>query len=274
MHTQQQLLLDSDPQPLELDPFRRMQTARAVVDFADPAISSSPLLALNAAITSADYGVCLPPAAEHVSFPTGVAARCKRTVDMLGALAILFLFLPLLGLCAALVLVSSPGPLFYKHPRLGRGGREFLLWKFRSMRPNADHVLASYLAANPAAQAEWVATQKLKADPRVFSVGRFMRRFSLDELPQLWNVLRGDMSLVGPRPIVANEVHRYGQAIRSYYAFRPGMTGLWQVSGRNKTPYSERVELDRRYVQHWSLRLDLAICFKTFRAVVSADGAY
>jgi len=203
----------------------------------------------------------------------GAAFACKRVLDVVGAVLLLLLLLPVITICSLLVLVSSPGPVFFKHRRVGIGGRDFNVWKFRTMCKQPDQILARFLATNPQARAEWLATQKLADDPRVFPVGRFMRRFSLDELPQLWNVIKGEMSLVGPRPIVAAEVGRYGEAIEAYYAVRPGMTGLWQVSGRSQTTYAERVKLDRQYVEEWSLKLDTAIFLRTFRSVVTAKGA-
>jgi Undecaprenyl-phosphate galactose phosphotransferase WbaP len=203
-----------------------------------------------------------------------LAACFKRALDFIGALIILVLLTPVLVLCAFLVASSSAGPLLFRHKRLGRNGREFFVWKFRTMCTNPDETLSNYLQQNPEAMREWLDTQKLTNDPRVTRSGQFMRRFSLDELPQLWNVLRGDMSLIGPRPIVANEVSRYGDAIEAYYTVRPGMTGLWQVSGRSNTTYSERVNLDRQYAEQWSLFLDFSIIVRTFRVVLSGQGAY
>ncbi len=148
------------------------------------------------------------------------------------------------------------------------------MWKFRTMCINSGEVLQRYLQAHPEARAEWRATHKLKSDPRVTQVGRFLRKTSLDELPQLWNVLNGTMSLVGPRPIVAAEVEKYGEQFCDYCAVKPGITGLWQVSGRSELSYARRVELDRHYAQNWSLGADARILLRTWSSVVNREGAY
>jgi lipopolysaccharide/colanic/teichoic acid biosynthesis glycosyltransferase len=148
------------------------------------------------------------------------------------------------------------------------------MWKFRTMCINSGEVLERYLAAHPEARAEWRRAHKLKHDPRVTRVGQFLRRTSLDELPQLWNVMNGSMSLVGPRPIVAAEVEKYGEHFSDYCAVKPGVTGLWQVSGRSELTYSQRVQLDSRYAHEWSLRGDAKILLRTWSSVVNRDGAY
>jgi len=148
------------------------------------------------------------------------------------------------------------------------------MWKFRTMVNNSQQLLDDYLAAHPEARAEWRKTHKLKNDPRVTPLGNFLRRTSLDELPQLWNVFTGSMSLVGPRPIVAAEVEKYGPYFADYCLVKPGVTGLWQISGRSQTTYPERVQLDRRYAHNWSLFGDIRILFKTLTSVVNRDGAY
>jgi Undecaprenyl-phosphate galactose phosphotransferase WbaP len=193
----------------------------------------------------------------------------------------IILVLPLLagtGLVALGLLLLNPlfnrGPLFYAQPRMGRGGREFPCWKFRTMRPDADAVLGDYLAAHPELKAEWEANHKLKDDPRVTRLGAFLRRYSVDELPQLWNVLSGQMSLVGPRPIVRAEIDKYLGAYDLYCQVRPGCSGLWQVSGRSDTSYGQRVMLDTYYVRNWSVWLDLVIIAKTPYAAVAGKGAY
>jgi lipopolysaccharide/colanic/teichoic acid biosynthesis glycosyltransferase len=142
------------------------------------------------------------------------------------------------------------------------------------MHANGDEILLKHLEANPASRAEWAAEMKLSNDPRVFGVGKWLRKLSLDELPQLWNVLRGDMSLVGPRPIVQAEIWRYGKVFRLYTTVKPGITGLWQASGRNNVSYDERVLLDEFYIRHWSLWLDVYIVAKTVVALLSRRGAY
>ncbi len=148
------------------------------------------------------------------------------------------------------------------------------MWKFRTMCVNSAEVMEEYLAANPAARAEWNKTHKLRKDPRITPIGLFLRRYSLDELPQLWNVLTGQMSLVGPRPIVAAEVEKYGDCFNCYCKVKPGLTGLWQVSGRSSLTYDQRVDLDCEYVRQWSLTGDIKILLKTFSSVINQDGAF
>ncbi len=201
-------------------------------------------------------------------------ARVLKTAsDQAGALVLLVLLAPLMVTLAMLVRAEG-GPAFYRHRRIGAGGRTFECIKFRSMCIDADAVLRRLLANSPLVAEEWAATQKLSNDPRITRVGRFLRRSSLDELPQLFNVLRGEMSLVGPRPIVRDEIARYGRDIEYYYAARPGLTGLWQVSGRSDTSYAERVRLDVWYVRNWTLWHDLAILFRTIPAVFLQRGAH
>ena len=170
--------------------------------------------------------------------------------------------------------MDSTGGVFYGHKRIGKGGREFTAWKFRTMVVDADLKLKEYLERNPESLAEWDATHKLKDDPRITWLGRILRRFSLDEFPQLWNVIKGEMSLVGPRPIVADEIHHYGNRFDPYTWVKPGMTGLWQVSGRNDTTYEERVSLDEYYVRNWSMWLDVYILARTVAIVLRRKGAY
>ena len=153
-------------------------------------------------------------------------------------------------------------------------GRFFSMWKFRTMCVNSAEVLEGFLAANPDARAEWRKSHKLKNDPRVTPVGEFLRRTSLDELPQIWNVITGTMSLVGPRPIVAAEVEKYGEYFADYCMVKPGVTGLWQVSGRSHLSYPDRVQLDRKYAQEWSLAGDFNILCRTLSSVANQDGAY
>jgi len=199
--------------------------------------------------------------------------RSKRAFDLAAASFLLILFGPLL-LLIALAVRCDGGPALFGHRRIGAGGTSFRCWKFRSMVLDAEAVLAQTLASDPVARAEWDKDFKLRRDPRVTPLGNFLRKSSLDELPQLFNVLKGEMSLVGPRPIVAAEVERYGQAMEEYRACKPGITGLWQVSGRNDVDYAERVELDRRYAWSWSLRGDLIILVRTLGVVARRSGAY
>lgn len=173
-----------------------------------------------------------------------------------------------------LIALDSNGPVFYRHRRIGRYGRKFDLYKFRTMVQNADQVLQTYLDQSTELRAEWEATQKLQNDPRVTRVGALLRKTSLDELPQLWNILIGEMSLVGPRPIVDAEVEKYGNCFELYKQVRPGLTGLWQVSGRSNTSYEHRVELDEYYILNRSFTLDVQILLKTIAVVLKGKGAY
>ena len=198
----------------------------------------------------------------------------KRCLDFFAAIIGGIVLLPALFYLCVAVKMSSRGPIFYGHKRIGRYGKTFKAWKFRTMFQDATLVLEQYLEDNPEAMEEWQRDHKLKYDPRITRIGRFMRKTSLDELPQLWNVIRGDMSLVGPRPIVTEEIIKYGQYFGLYTMVKPGITGLWQVSGRNNTTYDERVALDSYYVRNWSPWMDIVLLFKTIRIVLFAKGAY
>ena len=198
----------------------------------------------------------------------------KRVIDIGLVVVLSFVALPLIVVIAALIKLTSPGPAFFGQRRLGRNGAPFQAWKFRSMAADATKVLEQCLASNPALREEWRRSHKLRNDPRVTRVGKFLRRTSLDELPQFWNVLRGQMSLVGPRPIVAEEICRYGESYSLYKKVTPGLTGLWQVSGRNNTTYEQRVNLDLYYVRNWSPWLDLYLLARTVSTVLLARGAY
>jgi Undecaprenyl-phosphate galactose phosphotransferase WbaP len=198
----------------------------------------------------------------------------KRSIDLLLTSLIMLFAVPIMAVAALAIKIDSPGPVFFGHRRIGRGGKEFRAWKFRSMISNAEAVLQDYLDKNPSAREEWMASQKLKNDPRVTRLGQFLRKTSIDELPQLWNVLRGEMSLVGPRPIVQAEIARYGIDFEKYKWVQGGLTGLWQVSGRSDTSYSERVNYDCFYVHNWSVWLDLCILFRTIGTVLSRAGAF
>ena len=200
----------------------------------------------------------------------GVYGRAvKRLVDILAVLAAAPIVLPLVALLALAVARDGHAP-FYRQARVGRGGRIFTMWKLRSMVPDADAKLAEYLSQDPAARAEWNTSQKLKRDPRITRFGRFLRKSSLDELPQLWNVLTGDMSLVGPRPMMPEQQPLYPG--RAYYALRPGITGLWQVSDRNETTFAARADYDRAYAQSLSLATDARILAATVRVVARGTG--
>jgi Undecaprenyl-phosphate galactose phosphotransferase WbaP len=198
----------------------------------------------------------------------------KRFLDIILVLAGGILISPLLLFIAVFIKLDSPGPVLYSHKRIGKNGVSFMAYKFRSMARDADKRLAELLASDPAIHEEWERSQKLKNDPRITRAGRFLRRTSLDELPQLINILKGEMSLVGPRPIVKNEIKRYGEDFRRVFSVLPGLTGLWQVSGRSDTDYAERISFDTYYLQSWSVWLDLWILYKTVGAVFKGKGAY
>jgi len=193
----------------------------------------------------------------------------KRSLDLLVTLLLAPLLVPMVLVLALLVMRDGHGP-FYTQERVGRHGRIYRMWKLRSMVPDADAALAAHLAADPAARAEWEAHQKLRRDPRVTTVGRLLRACSLDELPQFWNVLRGDMSLVGPRPMMRSQQHLYPG--RSYYALRPGITGAWQVSDRNGVTFAERARFDDAYDRDLSLRTDLGLLWATVGVVLRGTG--
>jgi Undecaprenyl-phosphate galactose phosphotransferase WbaP len=198
----------------------------------------------------------------------------KRFVDVVVAALTLLATLPLLVVIAVSIKLTSKGPVLFGHTRIGRYGKPFRAWKFRTMYRGADEILRAHLDNDAAARAEWDNSQKLRNDPRVTAVGRLLRSTSLDELPQTWNVLVGDMSIVGPRPIVGEEVRRYGDALRHYVTVKPGITGLWQVSGRNDVSYHQRVQLDQFYIRHWSPWLDIHILARTVVVLIKRKGAY
>jgi Undecaprenyl-phosphate galactose phosphotransferase WbaP len=198
----------------------------------------------------------------------------KFLIDLTATLIGGLIVLPLIAVIAILIKLDSPGPIFYRQTRIGLGGRPFKAWKFRTMVQGAEQSLQKYLAQHPELRQAWERDQKLRNDPRVTRVGRFLRQTSLDELPQLWNILRGEMSLVGPRPIVDEEIPRYGEKFTLYTKVIPGLTGLWQVSGRNNITYQERVNLDAYYVRNWSVWLDLYILLRTVWVIATGEGAY
>jgi Undecaprenyl-phosphate galactose phosphotransferase WbaP len=198
----------------------------------------------------------------------------KRTIDLASSTLLTLFLLPLMAIISILIVVESGFPVFYFQKRLGHGGRTFHMWKFRTMMQNSAALLDHHLASNSELQKEWAEYQKLRVDPRVTRVGRVLRKTSLDELPQLWNIIKGEMSLVGPRPIVKSEVSKYHAAYSAYVKTTPGLTGLWQVSGRNRTTYPERVAYDTYYVRNWSVWMDIYLLAKTVGAVLTGDGAY
>jgi exopolysaccharide production protein ExoY len=198
----------------------------------------------------------------------------KRGFDIAGAIAAILLLSPLLVMLAALVKLSDGGRVFYGHRRVGRNGNVFFCLKFRTMVENGDEVLAAHFAKNPQSREEWLATRKLQNDPRVTRAGLVLRKLSLDELPQIFNILLGNMSFVGPRPVVKDELELYGPAADCYLRSRPGLTGLWQVSGRNDVSYGRRIAFDQHYVENWSFIADLKIIAMTIPAVFSSRGSY
>jgi undecaprenyl-phosphate galactose phosphotransferase len=197
-----------------------------------------------------------------------------RLIDVVIACTAIIIFLPLLAIIFALVMVTSPGPLLFIQQRVGRQGVMFPCLKIRTMHVNASQMLARLLEEDAEARAEWARDFKLRADPRITPIGHILRKTSLDELPQLLNILAGHMSIVGPRPIVPAEIERYGTYFPDYCSVRPGLTGLWQISGRNDIAYQERVELDQRYASTKSISLDISIMVRTVPAILRARGCY
>ena len=196
----------------------------------------------------------------------------KRILDLCAAVVLGILLMPLFAVFVVLIRLESPGPATYGHQRIGRNGKPITILKFRTMVKNADERLCSYLEGQPDLRAEWEACHKLKNDPRITRVGHFLRKWSLDELPQLWNVIRGDLSLVGPRPIVRDEIRLYEEHFEEYTRVLPGMTGLWQVSGRSETSYDERINLDMYYIRNWSIWMDIYIVLKTLPVILAGRG--
>ena len=204
---------------------------------------------------------------------TGWGKIIKRTIDIVGSLAAIILFSPILIILSILVKITSPGPVIFAHSRLGELNKPMKIYKFRSMSGNAEQILRELLANNPAMREEYETTYKIKDDPRVTPLGKWMRKTSMDELPQFFNVLKGDLSLVGPRPVVKSEIAKYGEYASTLLRVKPGLTGLWQVSGRNDLDYSQKVKLDIEYINNWSIKRDLLILIKTPLAVFSKKGA-
>ena len=198
----------------------------------------------------------------------------SRALDLVVAVLALVFFAPLFVVLALLIRLSDGGPALYRQARLGQGGRLFYCLKLRTMVVDSDARLAALLSRDPVARREWERDHKLRDDPRITALGSFLRKSSLDELPQLFNVFRGEMSLVGPRPIVPAEIRRYGWRFESYCRVRPGITGLWQVSGRNDVSYRRRVAMDTVYVQTKSFKLDVFLLLKTIPAVLMREGSY
>lgn len=197
-----------------------------------------------------------------------------RVLDIVGALALGVFFLPLMLVIAVAVYLSDPGPVLFKQKRIGRDGKLFECYKFRTMVVDAEARLADVLARDPTARAEWARDHKLRCDPRIIAIGCFLRKSSLDELPQLWNILKGDMSLVGPRPIVEGEAPRYGRYLAHYCSVRPGLTGLWQINGRNDVSYRRRVAFDVVYARKGRVGDNVKIILLTVPSVLASRGSY
>jgi exopolysaccharide production protein ExoY len=207
-----------------------------------------------------------------VSRPLGLAS--KRTIDIFLALFGIVLLAPLLIVCSIAVVLSSPGPVLFRHRRVGFNGKPFYCLKFRTMVMDAPERLRQLLDSDAAAAAEWATSCKLHCDPRITSIGNLLRKSSLDELPQLFNVLKGEMSIVGPRPVTEEELVRYSSAVTAYKACRPGITGLWQISGRSTTTYNKRIACDMFYAQNWTVALDVKIIVITIPSLLLHDTAY
>ncbi len=208
-----------------------------------------------------------------IGSPAPVGMTMKRTVDIVLALSGIILLAPLLIICFAVTALTSPGPALFRHRRVGFNGKHFNCLKFRTMVTDAPERLRQLLESDPVAAAEWTTNRKLRNDPRITAIGAVLRKSSLDELPQLFNVLKGDMSIVGPRPVTDEELERYASSVGAYLSCRPGITGLWQVSGRSTTTYYKRVACDTFYARNWSLALDAKIMAVTIPALLASDNA-
>jgi exopolysaccharide production protein ExoY len=206
--------------------------------------------------------------------PAPIGLTPKRIIDVVLALSGIVLLAPLLIICYVLTVITSPGPAVFRHRRVGFNGKHFECLKFRTMVTDAPERLQRLLESDPAAAAEWAVNRKLRNDPRVTPIGDILRKSSLDELPQLFNVLRGDMSIVGPRPVTDEELERYKSSVGAYLACRPGITGLWQVSGRSSTTYEQRVAYDTFYAANWSVALDAKILVVTIPSLLTTDSAF
>ena len=211
---------------------------------------------------------------DSMESPRPIGLTSKRVIDIILAISGIILIAPLLIICFVLTVATSPGPALFRHRRVGFNGKYFDCLKFRTMVTDAPERLRHLLESDPVAAAEWEANRKLRYDPRVTAIGDILRRSSLDELPQLFNVLKGDMSIVGPRPVTAEELVRYSGAVDAYLACRPGITGLWQVSGRSTTTYSKRVACDAFYAREWSMALDAKIVIVTIPSLLLTESAY
>ncbi|MCR5605802.1 MAG: exopolysaccharide biosynthesis polyprenyl glycosylphosphotransferase, partial [Treponema sp.] len=220
-----------------------------------------------------DFGGIMGYSSTH-NLTRGGSLLVKRIVDLLILLAMSPLVIPIVLIVSIIVKISSPGPIFYGHKRVGKDGKEFKCWKFRSMVINADKMLDKILEEHPEMREEWERDRKFTHDPRVTKIGKILRKTSIDELPQLWNVLVGEMSFIGPRPVTSPELAKYGDKANFILSVLPGLSGMWQISGRSTTGYEERITLDSYYIQNWSVWLDLWIIIKTVWVVLKGKGAY
>jgi len=235
------------------------------------ASSREETFATNTTVHQPLYSKKWSPFVVEVPYDTPVGGFIKRAFDLLIATTTIFLMAPIMLTIALLIYLTQGGPVIFVQQRVGFNRRMFGCLKFRTMVPNADEKLTQYLATNEEASRIWQENQKLKHDPRVTWLGHVLRKSSLDELPQLFNVLKGDMSCIGPRPVVADELQRYGVSAQDYLKARPGLTGMWQVNGRSNTTYEYRVNCDRYYVRRWSFMLDMSILVRTVPAVMKFD---
>ena len=238
---------------------------------AELASSTAKSYAIESGILSGEHG---GSRSDHRRMADCRSSALKRSFDLTIALVTCVIFSPIFILLALVLILFQGRPVLIAHRRLGHGGQSFPCFKFRTMVTNASEALAEHLKANPDARREWETTRKLRDDPRITPFGAVLRKSSADELPQLLNIIRGEMSLVGPRPIVEEEVAHYGPYIQYYLQVRPGLTGAWQISGRNDTSYQQRVDLDTEYARSWSFGRDLKIIIKTIPAVLRSKGCY
>jgi len=252
----------------------KMQDTRYEPDLALAKADKEKVLPLFGSAQSLSERELICTAASLSQQAHGDSDPLRRAIDIVLASAMIAVLSPVLLLVSFAIIVFDPGPIFFAHERLGKDCSPFSCLKFRTMRTNADEILRKVLDSDPMICLEWSKKQKLQDDPRVTWLGRFLRRSCLDELPQLFNVIKGEMSLVGPRPITQTEAHRYGRYLMSYLHVRPGLTGLWQVTRSSKTSYRRRVATDVLYVREQSLRLDLKIMLLTIPAVLTGRGAF
>lgn len=257
------------PSPAAIDMFKNG------ADWPSPETMVAPLPAKTFALGNSQVETLLRvrqrPAKTIAPAPRAVGGSSKRIFDILLAGTTLLLMAPVMIIVALLIYVTMGGPVLFAQQRVGFNGARFKCYKFRSMVPDAQERLIRHLAENAEAACLWRNTQKLKNDPRITWLGHVLRKTSLDELPQLFNVLRGEMSCIGPRPVIVSELERYGDHAGDYTMAKPGLTGMWQVSGRSNTTYAHRINCDRFYVRRWSFALDMLILLRTIPAVMRTD---